>query len=374
VRAATLRPIIMPPHPSPKPAAKGPDPRLATLDSRLIGAMELALPKLPQDMQKAFGELLSPANLAITTAVLVAWAASHAIGVGEVVDVGLLVYGLITLGTMALDVGKDLGAYLRIAAGATSAQELDQAATHLAQAVSILGVTLFAALIMKNASKVAGAAKPVIKTPPSARYFALTAEEWLYKAGFRRVAPMARAGTETALRFLDSKKNFASEGDVTGWLRGMDLSKPVSVKHCAAGETLIGYLQLKPNVVAKIKANPSKAAEIIKGLQPHELEIGRFFTKAGTSNRQLGIADQNRIYVKFRVEGAVSALESTASPIKDTWTVRAGGTTTSAGSTWYNGQLVGGGGTQYLIPDARYLYSTSKVFKIVEIGSKVNLY
>ncbi len=354
--------------------ATGFDPRLLTLESRLSAALQLTLPKLPAEMQQAFGELISPANLAITVGVLALWAASHAVGVGEVVDVGLIIYGLITLGSMALDVGKDLGKFLTIAASATSVTELDTAATHLASAVSILGVTLFAALVMKHAGKVKGGAKPTFKATPSPKFYALTVEEWLYNSGVRRISPMARSGTETALRFFDSKKQFASTGDVTGWLKGIDLSKPVSVKHCAAGETLIGYLQLKPNVVAKIKANPSKAAEIIKGLQPHEVEMGRFFTKSGTSNRQLGIADQNRIYVKIKVQGSVSALESTTSPIKDTWTVRAGGTTTSSGNTWYNGQLVGGGGTQYLIPEARYLYSTSKVLQIVEFGTKVNLY
>ncbi|MEO7329383.1 MAG: hypothetical protein ABI193_12440 [Minicystis sp.] len=363
----------MPPPPSPKPQASF-DPRLLTLESRLTAALQLALPKLPADMQQAFGELLSPTNLAITVGVLVLWAASHAVGVGEVVDVGLIIYGLITLGSMALDVGKDLGEYLRLASTATSVKDLDAAATHLAQAVSVLGVTLFAALIMKHAGKLAGGAKPTFKATPSPKFYALTVEEWLYKSGVRRIAPMARAGTETALRFLETKRNFATEGDVAGWIKGIDFSKSVSVKHCAAGETLIGYLQLKPNVVAKIKANPSKMAEIIKGLQPHEVEIGKFFTKSGTSSRQLGIADQNRIYVKFKVNGSVSALESTTSPIKDTWTVRSGGTTTSAGNTWYNGQLVGGGGTQYLIPEARYLYSTSKVFQIVDFGSKVNLH
>ncbi|MFO0762072.1 MAG: polymorphic toxin type 46 domain-containing protein [Byssovorax sp.] len=350
------------------------DPRLMTLESRLTAALELALPKLPADMQAAFGELISPANLAITVGVLALWAASHAVGVGEIIDVGLLVYGLITLGSMALDVGKDIGEYLRLASTATSVKDLDAAATHLASAVSMLGVTLFAALIMKHAGKVAGGAKPTLKPVPSPKYFALTPEEWLYNAGARTIAPMARTGTETALRFLQGKSNFVTAGDVTGWLKGIDFSKPVSVKHCTAGETLIGYLQLKPNVVAKIKANPSKAAEIIKNLQPHEVEIGKFFTKSGTSNRQLGIADQNRIYVKFKVGGSVSALESTTAPIKDTWTVRAGGKTTSAGNTWYNGQLVGGGGTQYLIPDARYLYYTSKTFQIVDFGSKVNLH
>jgi hypothetical protein len=137
---------------------------------------------------------------------------------------------------------------------------------------------------------------------------------------------------------------------------------------------LIGYLQIRPDVVARIKANPGQAMALLKSLQPGDVEIGRFFTKPGTPIDRLGIADQNRIYCRFRFKSTVSALESTASPIKDTWTVRAGGTRTAAGNVWRHGQFAGGGGTQFLIPEARFLHFTSNAFEIVDLGSSANLY
>src|SRR5262249_54256330 len=154
----------------------------------------------------------SPENLLITGAVLAAWAASHAVGVGEIVDLGLLAFGLITLGTMALDVGKHITEFLRLASSAKTSADLDAAAGRLAEAVALLGGTLFTSLVMKHAVK-AGVKPPRVPAAPM-RYFALTAEEWLYQAGFRRVAPMARTGTETALRFLGEKRNFVTERDI----------------------------------------------------------------------------------------------------------------------------------------------------------------
>jgi hypothetical protein len=50
-------------------------------------------------------------------------------------------------------------------------------------------------------------------------------------------------------------------------------------------------------VVAKIKANPKIATEIIRALKPEDLEFGSFFTKPGTASSRLSIADQNRICV-----------------------------------------------------------------------------
>ena len=339
------------------------------LEQRLLEALRRTGPRLPHDMQQGFAELVSPANIAITAGVFAGWIASHAIGVGELFDLGLIGFGLITLGGMAIEVSKHLAAFLRIVAGAGS---LDVAAEHLAEAVAILGVTLFTALVMHNAAKAGSRLRPRFVPPPALRFRGLTTEEWLYKISYRRVAPRPREGAELALRFMEEKPNLVSNGDIEGWLKGMDLSQAVQRTNVNAGETLVGYLQLKTEVLAQIKANPSQAKAIIGALKPSEVVVGRFFTRSGTSVRQLGIADQNRIFCRFKFNRSASALESTASPIKDTWTVRAGGRTTSKGTQWRNGQLVGGGGRQLLIPDAREL-SASNGFDIIEIGSRINL-
>jgi hypothetical protein len=95
---------------------------------------------------------------------------------------------------------------------------------------------------------------------------------------------------------------------------------------------------------------------------PGDFEIGRFYTKAGTPMDRLGIGQQNRVFCRFRVKAPLEALESMTAPAKDTWTVRAGFAETPIKKTkWYNGQLVGGGATQYLIPEAPALFARGEL-------------
>jgi hypothetical protein len=121
-------------------------------------------------------------------------------------------------------------------------------------------------------------------------------------------------------------------------------------------------MQVKPHIAAQIKANPADIERILASLKPGDFEIGRFYTKAGTSMDRLGIGQQNRVFCRFRVKSPVEALESMTSPAKDTWTVKAGYKETAIKQTrWYNGQLVGGGATQYLIPEAPELFARGEL-------------
>jgi hypothetical protein len=95
--------------------------------------------------------LLSPANLAILVGTLVVWAGSHAFGVGEAVDLVLLVGGVLFLGLAVFDVATELGNFLTVTSSARDDQDLDQAASHLARAIAIVGVAAFVALIAKFA-------------------------------------------------------------------------------------------------------------------------------------------------------------------------------------------------------------------------------
>src|SRR5688572_23154381 len=102
------------------------------LERKLLAAARRATPLLPADMQAQFAQLFEPANLAITGGILVAWAGSHAFGVGEIVDVVLLILGALTLGAAAWECARDLKRFFELAAGATAPAELDAAAQHLA--------------------------------------------------------------------------------------------------------------------------------------------------------------------------------------------------------------------------------------------------
>lgn len=331
------------------------------LSDRLTEVLRRTTSKLPAEMQSDFAALISPENLAITVGVLVVWAGSHAFGVGEVVDLGLLAFGLIMLGTMALDIAGDITRALELAVNAKKSEDLDAAATHLAKAIALLGVTLFTALVLKHAAKAAPRIAPSFKgklMPAVSRYMGFTVEEWLYKAGFRQMAPTPRNGAAKALELFHEKRSFMKESDALKWLKAMDLSKKVESVTFTAGREIVGYMEVKPTVLARIKAHPEKTAEILRSLQDGDVIIGRFFTKGGTGMDRLGIADQNRIFCRFQVQGSVSAVESATSATADTWTVRG----------WK--QYVGGGGTQYILPDARYLYSTGQI-KLTSFGSKI---
>ena len=125
------------------------------LQQKLLGAARRVAPRLPREMRGQFAALFSGPNLAITAGVLTAWGASHLVGVGEAVDVVLIVGGAITLGWQAFAAGKDIGQFAYIAANARTSADLDDAAGHLARAVVTLGVAAFIGLIMKFGARFA---------------------------------------------------------------------------------------------------------------------------------------------------------------------------------------------------------------------------
>lgn len=127
------------------------------MQDKFAEALRRTAPKLPGSMAREFMALLSPASLGIAAGTLVLWAGSHAFGVGEAVDVLLLLGGLAFLGMAAFDVAQDLGDFLVLAATAGSEKDLDDAAASLARAIAVMGVAAFVALLAKVARARAGA-------------------------------------------------------------------------------------------------------------------------------------------------------------------------------------------------------------------------
>lgn len=123
---------------------------------KLLEAAKRTIPKLPADMREQFAALLSAENLATTATVLGVWATSQACGVGEAVDVGLIIFGVWTMGTQVLGVARDLGQFVRIAQRARTASDLEVASLHLARALSVIGVVAFAAMVTKGAKGLKG--------------------------------------------------------------------------------------------------------------------------------------------------------------------------------------------------------------------------
>lgn len=156
---------MAPPKPMPTAQATPPKPVAPaagntvwnwTLEQKFSDALRRTAPKLPGSMQHEFMALLSPASLAMLVGTFVLWAGSHAFGVGEVIDILLVIAGAFFLGMAVFDVARELADFIGTTATATSEKDLDQAASHLARAIAIIGVAAFIALMTKVAIKVKG--------------------------------------------------------------------------------------------------------------------------------------------------------------------------------------------------------------------------
>jgi hypothetical protein len=146
--------------PSPGPV-RGEGGSVASWDARskLLEAARRTTAHLPIEMRDQFAALFSPTNITVTAGVLGAWAASHAVGVGEAADIALLLVGAATIGWQAGRAARDVWDFVTIAAAAQSQADLERAAAHLASAVVAVGITAFVALILKAGGKVLGRAR-----------------------------------------------------------------------------------------------------------------------------------------------------------------------------------------------------------------------
>jgi hypothetical protein len=306
-------------------------------------------------MRTQFESLFTPMNIGITGAALMAWGVSHFFGVGEAVDLGLAVVGALFLGASAFRAGYELGTFLEIAGTAESDAELDSAADHLAIAVTIIGVTAFVGLVMKAGARGAGIAG-------RAEFFGRSVEEWLSVLGRPMEPPLVRARLESALTFFRSRIPMKATEDIEGMLKGIDFSKPVSETTLDPGTEIVTY------------------AKRVDARAPGDYRLGEYYTKPGSSTNRLGINDgktvgldgkpiedpNTRHFVRLRINQQMTVLESRASEINDTWTVRGTRPLLKADNTPVldkQGKPVevpmkwsaGGGGVQYVIPNIREL-------------------
>ena len=108
---------------------------------------------LGPDVSGAIDSLLSPTNLAILGGTLTLWAGSHLFGVGEIVDVLLLVVGAFTIGWSIGDVAKDVYTFADRTINARMDNDLDKAAQAFSHAVVLAGITVIMALLLRRSVK-----------------------------------------------------------------------------------------------------------------------------------------------------------------------------------------------------------------------------
>jgi hypothetical protein len=122
-------------------------------EEKIAEALRRSLPHLPAEAREQVLALLTPASLTIIAGTLVVWAGSHFFGVGEVVDVILLLVGVVTIGGGVWQFGKELYGFATSVVNARTDQDLDEAGDHFARAVAIGGITAVSALLLHRGAK-----------------------------------------------------------------------------------------------------------------------------------------------------------------------------------------------------------------------------
>ncbi len=109
---------------------------------------------LPAAVAAQIDAFLTRENAEILAGTIVIWAGAHFFGVGEVVDVALLLVGAFTVGWSVTQVATDLIAFGVGVVRARTDGDLDRAAASFAAAVTAAGVTVvFAILLRRSAAK-----------------------------------------------------------------------------------------------------------------------------------------------------------------------------------------------------------------------------
>ena len=123
-----------------------------SIPAKLGESIRRSVPLLPEEAKSLVMVLLSPSSLEKMAATTAIWIGSHAIGVGELADLILLLGGFAMVGKSALDAGKSLLAFATIASEAKSEHDLNVAAEYFAKAVILVGVTTITALLLRKAA------------------------------------------------------------------------------------------------------------------------------------------------------------------------------------------------------------------------------
>jgi hypothetical protein len=129
-------------------------------------AMKRSLPLLAPQARAEVERMLTPEALATIAAVLSIWIGAHFVGIGEIVDIVLVVAGVAVIGLAVFEGIEELLAFGGTALRAGSESDLDLAALHFAKAVSILGVQTVLAVLFRGAPKTWKGGRIDVGTPP----------------------------------------------------------------------------------------------------------------------------------------------------------------------------------------------------------------
>jgi hypothetical protein len=125
---------------------------VASLDfpGRLGEVFQRTLPKLKPNVRDQLAAIIEPASLGIVAGVLTAWIIGHAFGVGEIIDIVIVVLGVASIGLVIFTGLDELYEFASDTYSATNDDGLNAAAEHLARAIAILGIEAVLAVLFKG--------------------------------------------------------------------------------------------------------------------------------------------------------------------------------------------------------------------------------
>lgn len=219
---------------------------------KLGEVLKRSLARMPAEVRDKVAALLQPESLAMIAGGLLLWAGSHAIGIGEIMDVVLLVGGGLMLGMEVFHVAGDIKDFVGGTLGANSEADLDRAAGHFASAVSTIGVD---AIVMLLTHKAAGQLKGNLPRPPVATREMITPE------GVRIRVPVEPEPVGNKPAEMRSNGNTSGAGAVREPITEANLSR-VSVPGIRNGEFGHWFNSLSKQEMDALWSNPALRSTI----------------------------------------------------------------------------------------------------------------
>lgn len=124
-----------------------------TAEEKIAEVITRCMPLLPEGVAVQLKALLSPWAIAIMVGVLGVWVVGHFFIASEIADAILLIAGAVFLGMAAFQAGEELYSFATKTFYGKTDSDLNEAAQHLANAISLVGVQVILGLFLKGAYK-----------------------------------------------------------------------------------------------------------------------------------------------------------------------------------------------------------------------------
>ncbi len=315
---------------------------VSSLDAaeRFEAVLRKVPPYLPASMRAEFSRLLEPEVLAVAAGVLAVWGAAHFTPVGWIADALMVAAGGVLLGLAAFQAASLFAEAIALTVRAKTDADLELAARRFADAIALVGVAAFVALLVKGGARAArgrvapggstqappqataptgGAPRaPQASAPSAARPTGVTPPPSAPVAS--KVTPAAEiAASRRATAEAFYREQGVPKHRIDGHLQGIDFTQPVEVVTLKKGTVLTQY---------QVPGNPQ----------------GNYYAPPGSTPSSLGISAHglnpsnqvvDKVASRYVTKQDVQVLRSTAKDIVDTWSVKGEEIQTLGGATQY---------------------------------------